>query len=778
MRRLPIRRLLASASFAAMMVAGGHGYAQSDGEEATADRSALDVITVTARKREETLQDVPISVVVVGGEFIEKYRITDFRRVVEYLPNVAFSEGSEAAEIQIRGLGNAGGTNFGFDSPVGLFIDGVAHGRLNQLRTRFLDMERIEVLRGPQSTLFGMNSVVGAISIVTRKPTDEFEGYIRATHDFKHDNTELTAAANLPIADDFAVRVSGLKTWEDGFYTNTLIDSKEGGFDDDHIRVIGAWTPTDNLSITGKYEYFERFQDGVNVQMVVAPMDPAIIGAWTAIDPDVSLTHDDLSYSRAASFRDIKTHTGVLTVEYDRDAFSVVSLTSYTHFEEMGVSGLSNAPLNLGGLRRTEDFEQISQELRIASNTDGFIDYLAGVYYQNSDLNHDRPLDFILGNFIPIFAGTPSGGLQTYNGAFEQNHKIYAVFGQATLNITERLAITGGLRYSHEEKTAESFFDWLVPGGSGTDDVLVPGTPEFDAADFVFNAIFQIVRHTDSGDYSEDAFLPEVKIEYDVTDDILVYGSFGIGQKSGGFNDRDNRAINFAFDPERTTNYELGAKASLFDNTAQLNISLFRTQFKDMQVSVFDLSNLVFIVDNAASALSQGIEADGRWRISDNLIFNGSIGWLETAKFKEFLVQCVPGPSDPDCVSTPDGFRRDDGGNALNAPKFNGSFGLEYLTRIPEGALPAIDLSARVDVNHRGKSQDTVNGVDPVGPFTTLNGRIELAASDHGVSVAVIGNNLTDQRKILSRTVGLFPGQQLGSVTSPRSILVQLGFTF
>lgn len=740
---------------------------------AQTEELVLQEVTVTATKRTESLQDVPISVAVVDGALLSSYGIADLNEARQYIPNLQYQEGTEGASIVMRGFGNSGGTNFGFDSPVGTFVDGVYHGRLNQTRLAFMDLERIEVLRGPQSTLFGMNTVAGAISVISRQPTDSFEASFRAEYDPKYGNGELQGVISGPLTETVSARLAVMTTDEDGYLKNTFLDRDFGGFDDDAARLTLRWNPTDQLTVSTKLEYAKRFQNGVNAQALTPPSDPATLARMIAADPQAAFSPDDLDVSTGNFFRDIESKEAVVTVDYAFDSFTVTSLTAYSDFLEKSWLDLAYSPIPLGQTRAIEDFDQVSQELRIASSTPGRLSYLAGIYYQRSTLEHKRPLDFILGNYVPAFAGTPSGELQTYAGDFEQTYKTLAGFGQATLSITDALRVTAGARYSSERKNASSHYEWLVPGTTGTENALTPGTPEFAAADLVFNSVFRIVRHRDSGRYKENSFLPELKLQWDASDDINLYAGFGKGEKAGGFNDRDNRAINFSFDPETSTNYEIGTKMRLLGGAAQLDVAIFHTQFEDMQVSVFDLPNLVFIVDNAAQATTEGIELEGRWRLSQPLTLNAAFGWLHKARFDQFLVQCVAGPADPACLSTPDGDFRDDGGNDLNAPKYTGNVGLEYNHELSSGR----SFTARGDVAYRSGSEDLVNRVGRVTSATFVNGLLGIQ-SERGWNYALVLKNITDERHVSTRSTSLFPGMFTGEVSPPRTVAVQVGYSF
>lgn len=739
------------------------------------DDTGVQDIVVTAQKREERLQDVPISVAVVDQKLLVSYGLRDVADIRQYVPNLQYEEGTEGASITLRGFGNNGGTNFGFDSPVGTFVDGVYHGRLNQTRLPFFDVERVEVLRGPQSTLFGMNTVAGALSVISRAPTRKLQGYATVEYDPTFRGVRGYGAVSGPITSTLSARFAFDGSTQDGYYYNSLLDRRYGGSDQYGGRAYFRWTPIDALVVDAKFDIARRKQDGINQRALSPPSDAATLTQMLAVDPDAVFSPSSRNVSQTPSFNINLGKEAVLTARYDFARVSLTSVTAYSLFDERSTLGqLAYSPVRVAETRGNERFRQFSQELRAASTGSNTVDYQIGVFYQRSTLANARPLDFYLANYLPVFAGSSSGSKQTYLSTFNQTYTTISTFLQATWHVTDTLKLIGGARYGKERKDARSYFDWLRPGGNSPADALTPGTPAFADADFVFHDLFRIERHRDSGRYRDTSFLPETKLQWQPSRNLNVYVSYSEGKKAGGFNDRDNRAVNFAFGPERSTNYEGGVKGQLFRGTADLNVAAFRTEFNDTQISVFDLTNLVFIVDNAAKALSQGIEVDGRARLTNALSVDFALGWLQKAKFKTFFVQCVPGPTDPRCLATANGLGlRDDGGKPLNTPKLTARGGVEYRQAFASGML----LTARADVSYRGRSNDIVNGVGPIDPLLLVDGRIGLQINDR-VNVAGVIRNITDRRQVLVRATSLFPGMFNGEVTPPRSALLQLSYTF
>lgn len=753
-----------------LAVASTGAYAAEPG----ADTRVLQEIVVTAQKRVQSLQDVPISLTVVGGDLIENNRITDLGDLSQYVPNLQTREGTEGSEIVMRGVGNSGGTNFGFQSPVGIFVDGLYHGRLNQARIAYLDVDRVEVMRGPQSTLFGMNTIVGAISVVSKTPTKTPEANVRVLFDPQYRNAQVTGAVSGPLSDTLTARLAASFTQEDGYVYNTLLDKPQGGSDDQSARLTLQWEPSEALTVTGRFEYGTRNSDGMNWRSLTPPSNAADLARMLAIDPDAEFSYRSLNTSQDDHRARVRSIDTSMTVDYDLNGFTLTSISGYSRFSRKDRIGFSVSPIDVGGIRGQEMFDQYSQELRIAAPTTGRLEYIAGVYYQKSDQTYLRPADFILGNFIPALAALPSASLQTFAQDFFQEFKAAAVFGQATWKFTDAFRVTVGARYSDEKQKAHSFLDWLRPGTTGQANALTPGTPAYANADFVFNTLFGNVAHTNRGSSSDSGFLPEAKLQWEPSSTTMFYASYGKGKKSGGFNDRDSKNLNWQFGPEKSTNYELGTKLKLAGGAALLNVSLFQTKFENMQLSYFSLPQLLFIVENAAKATSQGIEADAVWRMTDHFTVNLSAAWLQKAQFDEFVSRCVPAPTVPSCVASAQsptgGYQRNDGFD-LNAPRKTASLGLEWSGSISDH----VRVDARVDANYRDGSQDRLNNSLPVSGATFVNGRVGFTM-DNGWSFGIVGQNLTDKRWVGGWTGSLWPGMYLGSVSAPRNFAIEVGY--
>jgi iron complex outermembrane receptor protein len=749
-------------------------YAQSG---PTLASDALDEVIVTAQRKEQSLQDVPITVNVLDARTLDRYSVIDIRDAVSRVPGLEIRTSNEQDSVTLRGLGNFGSTNYGFDSPIGIFIDGVYHGRINQTKMAFMDMERMEVLKGPQSTLFGMNTPIGAISFTSKRPSSTFSGDILVTGDFKYDHYDVRGAINMPVSDTLAIRVAGLKTFEKGYYFNTTTSRHEGGSDASGWRISAQWTPSDRLTVLAKVQGGTVERTGPQLLAVSPPTRASDLAAARAVDPRANFDPKDLFISQLPGFQKNRHTEPVLTVNYQFEPFTLESITAYSDYEGTFSNPLTGSPVNLGRVLGDEDFSQFSQELRITSNGTGMVDYQAGLFYQSSKLYNQRPLDFILGNFVSVFAGTPSGGLQTYIGNFRQTYDTHAAFAQGTLNVGNAWKLSGGLRVTRDKKSASSVFDWVAPGTRTEADILRPGTPAFAAADFVFNAVFGINRHRATGEYSKTFLIPDVKVQWQPSDRTMAYASVGQGRQAGGFSDRDNKGFNFAFGPEKATNYEIGTKLTFLDRRLQINAAVFRTDFNDLQVSIFDLVTNDFIVGNAANAISQGVDADFRYRIGPSFSIDGGFTWLNKNRYQEFIAPCSATAANvATCIAPvrPGPGVQDRSNEELGNAKFTAVAGAEFDAPIGN----QLGLNVRFDLRHMSSKPISANNpAMEIPAMTFLDGKVGLTYKET-YTLSLVAQNITDRREIEQAGTFLVPGLIIGTTSPPRVIALQLGAKF
>jgi outer membrane receptor protein involved in Fe transport len=723
----------------------------------------LEEVIVTAQKRSESLSDVPISVNVVGGEMISNQGITNLNDLSDYVPNLSFNQTGLGTNVTIRGISS--GINPAFEQSVGMYLDDVFYGRPQLARVPYMDIDRVEVLRGPQPILFGKNAIAGAISATTIKASpDEMEGFIESEYNFDQDGYDVSGAINIPITDTFAIRLAGLKRESDGYYDNTTLDKDESELDTEVLRANFQWDATEDLSVNLKVENSEFTTNGRFIEIinpVGAPSYSSLLS--TASNGEYTLdTKQDFKRQSNGDFDETEVDNVTLTIDFALGDHTLTSITSGVQYDYFQQCDCDFTGVELFQTAGSEEYEQFSQELRLTSPGGETVDYIVGAYYSEYDVETDELLAF---SNDSVFNGFPStvattAFLNTGNRRnYETDSEQWSVFGQATWNVSDVFRVTVGGRYSEEDKTGSRVVnivelnDATGPYASANFPVQDPLNTLKPAASLVYGALGieteQGTGNSNSGKRTESKFTPAVTVQWDATDETMLYASYTEGFKAGGFDARSNQEGNFEFEDELATSIELGAKMSLADGAAELNVAIYRTEYDDLQTSQFD-GTLGFNVTNAGTATTQGIELDGRWQVTDALYLTGAVGYLdfEFDKFEDSQCYFGEAPDSPNNdLSVPKTVQAqlcDRGGDTREfAPELTANLGADYSLDVSDdiGVIFGLNLAYSDDYF-------TSPTLDPnlvQDSYVKVNARIQLESLDGIWSVALIGENLTDE---------------------------------
>lgn len=742
------------------------GPAAAFAQEAPAEsRGGLDDIIVTAQKRAEGLSDVPISISAVSGKQVESYGQTNLEQISSSVPNLKITQTAIANRIAIRGI--ASGDNKGFEQSVAMFVDGVYYGRDQLSRLPLVDMERVEVLRGPQPTLFGKNAIAGAVNITTRSPTDEFEGTVSGLYEFNHKELQLTGVLSGPLSDGIEARVVGYHRSMDGYFYNQKLKRNEPNVDEYYVRGKVEFDKGGPLAAELKLEYADFAMKG-------QPRDVfGAVGNYNAVFQGpffVSTVPDYVREDNGYESRN-KVFGATLNADLEIGEHTLTSVTSLLDYKTREIVDVDFSGISfLDGTNLREDYRQFSQELRLTSPGGEAFNYIGGVYYQHAKLDVQ---DFTLFNPTFLGLGAPFNALgDTRNDRdYSQTSDLISAFAQGELSLTDQLRVTAGARFNHEKKSGRRSLA-IVQGPLSTAPAAVVAA--------VFRAL-NIEAHSIAGKLSEDSFNPMVNVQFDATDDLMLYASYARGTKAGGFDIRSNSLPTsttvakpgaFEFQDESADNFEAGLKYKGRD--VAFNLSFYRTKYKDLQVNIFD-GTLNFNVRNAAAARTQGIEADFRAALAEGLTISGAIAYLDF-KFTNFTDgQCyylqTPGPG---------GFCDYSGKRNALSPKWSGNLNVDYWT--PVGSDLKLSFNVNADFS---SSYIAAANLDPrtyQGSYAKLGARIGLGQIDNRWEVALIGRNLTDQRILqtgsampLATTITGGAGNAYnGIVDRPRTIAVQV----
>ncbi|MCB1843721.1 MAG: TonB-dependent receptor [Halioglobus sp.] len=556
----------------------------------------LEEVLVTATKREVGLQDVPIAVSVMNAERIQEQGIGSLDELAVFMPNVHIAEAGGGDQLFIRGVGS--GVNYGFEQSVGTFIDGVYFGRGQASRSSFLDVARVEVLKGPQSTLFGKNTIAGAINITTAGPSEEFEGQLEGSIEPEFDHWSTTLTLSGPLTDSLGARVVVKRDESDGYMDNRLLKQDEVQSEDTVGRIVLDWMASENLDVRLKYERGES--DRIGRQNMISIATDFSIGRYREADPDFV---PGFGYDKSAAnpdvrsqddFHDSQWDIATLTLEYALGEHTLKSITGYVDYQFDNYLDVDYGPLAFLARGRDEQHEQFTQELLLTSPVGDRLEYLAGVFYQSEDLQHDRYTDAILSA-----AGIGTGNFDASGtGEFQQDSETWSAFTQFTWHVSDSLRVIGGLRYSDDQKEFDKFLvtnDPFTTNENNTLGGLYDGLLNF-STDHEFNSSGATVCTTvayvctfDPGfdnQRSEDHWTGDITVQWDASDTVMTYAKVANGYKAGGF-DEDNtrgRTDVAEYEDETVQGVEVGAKMDLWDGRARLNVAAFYNEFDDVQV--------------------------------------------------------------------------------------------------------------------------------------------------------------------------------------------------
>ena len=549
-----------------------------------ADTDALSEIVVTARKVEENVQDVPMSVQVLSADFLDDAALTRLYELQFSVPGLVVSNaGMFGARFALRGIADQGGTSLS----VATHLNGVYLGDSNLAIARMFDLERVEVLKGPQGTLYGRNATGGSMNFVTRAPEDELSARIEGSYG-SFDTARVQGYVNLPF-DRADFRLAFIGSEGDGYISNSVDDRKFGEEDFWGVRGSVRVRLSENLRLDLMAQHVA--DDGASGEL------------WTPRpdflpDPrDIRLTTVLLANPFLKTDND---HVSV-NIEYDLGFASLHSVTGYARNEVHGLDDCAGIPELQGCLRgvRPVRYGQWSQEIRLAAQSGASVDWLIGAYFLDADLSTNFHFTRPLRSPEPINDSTSTS-----------DETAYAAFGQARVHLTDQWSITGGLRLSAEEHRVSEI-------GTGTEDHSTLTTADSDS----------------------DRTSWRLDLEHAATDDILAYAGVSTGFKSGGITTMILPSGDFnRFGDEDLIAWEAGLKTQWLDRRLTLNGAVFFYDFRDLQINSVYLDNnrAISEVENAAKAEIYGIDAAGNFRISDRLTASGGVVWMPKREFVEF----------------------------------------------------------------------------------------------------------------------------------------------
>ena len=711
----------------------------------------IEEIVVTAQKREENLQDTPIAITVFTEESLEGRMINDISKLADFTPNVIFdtttpiSGLSNGAAVFIRGVGQL---DFGLttDPGVGTYIDGVYSSRAVGGVLDVVDIERIEILRGSQGTLFGRNTIGGAINITTKRPAETFGGMVEATFG-EFERTDFKGSVDIPIAEKFLTKFAFSSKNRNGFVDRISVGDRLGNEDRQSARGSFLLQATDDIELYATLDYTNIDEQSAGSVMVgitefpgapplLAPSStwaynqvfvPANPGAVPYTPEQFLLDGNDRTLATGPTGTDLESFGATLTFSWSLPWFEFKSISSYRDTEGEFYRDPDNSSIQITETSNPNyNHEQFSQELQVTGALfNDRLQYVLGAYYFEEDGTDDV--------FVPIYGAlpTPAGllALPLYiNNFVLVDNSSKAVFGQGTFDLTDQVAVTFGLRYTEDDKSF-GYRQYISPDPGGNIAVLAllgpPVTVPGPAGDIVF------------WDEVSDEFTElniRAGIEYQFNDDTLLYFTYADGYKSGGFNFRYvvPRAGPLAFAPETLESYEVGVKWQGLDDRLRLNAAGFISEYSDVQIQLFETGGGP-LTQNAGVADIIGVEVEVTAVPHERLLLNAGFGYID-AEYDE-----------------------------LNLPTTNVAQAINLDTKLPNTPETTVNISA--DYTHplawgslivRGDyryTDDLYNDAQN-SPFLYQDGyhtfNASLTFTTGNWDFSVFGANLTDKRIITS----------------------------
>ena len=740
----------------------------------------LEELVVTARRREEGLQNAPIAISAYTGETLEYRGVTKLDEITRFVPNLtiennpSFGGASNSAAIYIRGIGQKEFLPTS-EPGVGLYVDGVYIARSVGAILDLIDIERLEVLRGPQGTLFGRNTIGGAINIttVTPEPGDEFGGEIGAAYG-TDDRINLRGALNIPMGDTLAARVSVASFQQDGYVDRS--DGIDLGNDDTITgRLAVAWRPSDRLSLDFRLDATRDKENGPAMELLGIDFTDLsqLNGLVAAVPPPMAFVHNittaavgpgqpcaatdaagngitsnpnspncyDNRYVGKDGKNDgtapARSESDVLGLSADisyeiNDNLTLRSITAWRDLDSEFARDGDHSPHRISQFQDTLEQTQFTQELQLLGTYER-MNWIAGIYYFAEDGDNENTLDFTITNFR-------SGG--------EFDNKSMAAFAQLTYDFTDQLHLTVGGRYTDESKKFHP--DQVIYQNyyAGISQVLPPGHP-LAALDAPFLQAGTRILPDLEKEQEINEFTPMVNLSYDFADNIMAYATYSEGFKSGGFTQRvfppvippftappgtPDIDLIPTYDPEFVDVYELGFKSTLLDGRMRFNGAIFHTDYDDLQVQVFD--SVAPVTENIGSASIDGVELEMQTAPGDGWLVEASLSWLD-AGYDEI-------GTDLTLIGSDNEFER--------VPEWASSVGVskEFMLNDMGSLVVRVDWSYRDDTYNDAYNTEILK----TDAYHLWDASVRWTNTQEDLSVILSGRNLGDEEFLVTGVYG------------------------
>jgi outer membrane receptor protein involved in Fe transport len=739
-------------------------------------RAPLEDVVVTAQRREQPLREVPISILVESGMDLARRGIGTVQDASVVYPNVSITPGPASDQLYIRGVGS--GINGGFEQSVGTFVDGIYRGRSRYSRGSLVDVERVEVLRGPQNLYFGNNAIGGALNITTRRPGPAWDGYVQASWEFEAQESMLTAAAGGPVTDTLGVRFAAQYSDMEGYVENTTTGRKDPSPKHRLGRVYGVWSPTDGLAVALKLERAKLTSSAaLPLQITDCPPPapfprPGRVCANALLDPRLEFEFDTRRSAGPGEQLDVDADEAMLQLRHQLNGHELTATLGDTRYQYAYGGDTDFTAAKLLAFAVPETFDQQSLEVRLTSPDHRRVTWIAGAYTQRSDLRVQTNVAFHFvtptveqtAAFAPLRPYTPLAN----DVVLDQEEDTSAAFGALTWQVSDQVSATAGVRYTTVSKDARHVATTKRAGDAfGQTGTPLPLPLAVLAATLTGTVPHDLRRSREDAD-----LMPTFTLQYH-GGSTMLYATYSEGFKAGGFDalELTGNVDRLTFDAETVRATEIGSKVSR--EGLALNLAAFRNVYRDLQQSVAQVGSTgttFFSVSNVGGLVSTGLEADLVWQMTDEWRLAAGSAWLR-ATYRDYR---NAGCTALQNLNTPDGrtcVQDLTGQSPPFAPRYTGSATLEWRRRIGDLQVfiaPTFTFKGRYDV-----ISDNEPAVRQSG-FHKLDLRVGFVTPADAWEVALLGRNLTNELTSAFGQDTVGSGSHWRLLERPRSVALQV----
>ena len=765
----------------------------------------IETVVVTARKREENVQNIPVAVSVLSGEQLQNYNMTSLEKVSASTPQLIIARGSSGsgADISLRGIGSSS-ENIGIEQSVAVDVDGIYYGQGRAINEGLFDAKSVQILKGPQALFFGKNASAGVIAIDTQDPGNSFEAMGRVGYEFNSEMPYVEAIASGPVTDTLGVRLAVHTSIQDQgyvvnnagagtyhttdaatFQSNSYATPTPNGYlgqeKSNLARLTAKWEPMDGLSVTfkGTFNDYNTNNNSINVINTYCELgnpqlenfaagygqDPPAhphpcgkhwVSQQNAVPFAVAATGGLEGNRNGNDFQNYQSYTLVANATYVTPKVTVSSANAYQHLGNSWTGDQDYTAVTEVMAGERFAWKQFSSEERVLTTLDSPVNFAGGAYFQTTQLNFLQDVIFL--GSQNTAAANPENEFVSYKKDSATTGQTYAVFGQAIWDIMPELQLTGGVRFTHELKGSYFFQPYVNPFLTGLFTQFDPNNPK------------TIVK----GHQTFDNLSPEAMLTWKPSDTLTVYGGWKRGFKSGGFSDSAILSTlaspgDFFFKPEKAQGYEAGVKSLWLDDQLRANFDIFNYLYTDLQVDFFNTPTFNYITLNAASARTKGAELEVEYAPKSiaGLVVHAQ-GAYNESHYGEFIAPCSPaglsyeeGCTEKRIVNA-DGsytfssncgtaavtcdFMNVSGRPTALAPTWTGSVQVDYNRAIGNGLVAGLSSNFRLSSSYvaNGFPSGVAQRVDRQSAYGMIDAALRVGSEANDWQVALIGRNLTD----------------------------------